>query len=182
MGKSIKIILWWWILPKWFFWKRKKRIWLVLFPFNFWSSYKLKKILKKEKPDLIRFNSLLRRLWPNVIRTAQSWRKKEKNNAKIWMMYHDFWYFCSFPSELYHIEDCKTPLTKKIFLSSWKWKNIIIKLAIWFKYYRLLPLKNVLKKYIDLHLTPSDCVTKIAQKSYNISEKKCRTFPHFIQK
>ncbi|MBR7036387.1 hypothetical protein IKI14_00520 [bacterium] len=50
------------------------------------------------------------------------------------------------------------------------------------KYYWLQPLKNALKKEIDLHLSPSDCITNIARDSYKISEKKCKTFPHFIQK
>ena len=129
-------------------------------------------ILEEEKPDIIWFNSLLRWLWPNVVRTAWKWRKKEKADSKFWMMYHDFGYFYPFPSELYHIEDCKTPLTKKNFTSTYKWKNPITKLAVLCKYYRLQPLKRVLKKEIDLHLSPSDCITNIARESYKITEKK----------
>ena len=177
-----EVILWWSTLPSWFKWKWKKRLWLVLFPFNFWSSDNLKNILDKEKPDIIWFNSLLRWLGPNVVKTAWKWRKENKSGCKFWMMYHDFGYFYPFPSELYHIEDCKTPLTKKNFVSAYRWNNVVTKLAVWFKYYRLQPLKKVLKKEIDLHLAPSDCVTIIARDSYKISEKKCRSFPHFIQK
>ncbi|MBO7095171.1 hypothetical protein J6V86_03210 [bacterium] len=55
-------------------------------------------------------------------------------------------------------------------------------MAVWFKYIRLQPLKKVLKKEIDLHLSPSDCITNIVRDSYKISEKKCKSFPHFIQK
>jgi len=176
------VILWWWILPRWFVWKWKKRIWLILFPFNIRSGNKIKKVLRDEKPDLIWFNSLLRWLWPNVVKFAYNWKNRESNQTKIWMMYHDFWYFYSFPSELYNLDDCKTPLTKENFLSSWKCKNIIMKLAIFFKYYWLLPLMNTLKKCVDLHLTPSECVTKIASESYNLNGNKCKSFPHFIQK
>ena len=177
-----KVILWWSTLPAGSKWQRKKRFWLFLSPFNFWSSSDLKDILKKEKPDIIWFNSLLRWLGPNVVKTAWKRRKENKSACKFWMMYHDFGYFYPFPSELYHIEDCKTPLTKKNFVSAYKWSNPITKLAVWCKYYWLQPLKKVLKKEIDLHLSPSDCITNIAHDSYWIQEKKCRSFPHFIQK
>lgn len=177
-----KVILRWSVLPNWSKWQRKKRVWLLLSPLNFRSISNLRNILEKEKPDIVRFNSLLRWLWPNVIKVAWTWRKKSKSDCKFWMMYHDFWYFYPFPSKLYHIEDCKTPLTKKNFLSAYKWNNFITKFAVLCKYYRLQPLKKTLKKEIDLHLAPSDCVTNIARDSYRISEKKCKSFPHFIQK
>lgn len=177
-----EVILRWSTLPAWSKWQRKKRFWLLLSPFNFWSVNSLNEVLEEEKPDIIWFNSLLRWLWPNVVKTAWKRIKKEKTNCKFWMMYHDFGYFYPFPSELYHIEDCKTPLTKKNFLSAYKWKNLVTKLAVLCKYYWLQPLKNVLKKEIDLHLAPSDCITNIARDSYKITEKKCKSFPHFIQK
>ena len=181
-SKWHEVILRWSTLPSWSKWQWKKRFWLLLSPFNFWSSSDLKDILKKEKPDIIWFNSLLRWLGPNVVKTAWKRRKENKSDCKFWMMYHDFGYFYPFPSELYHIEDCKTPLTKKNFVSAYKWSNPITKLAVWCKYYWLQPLKKVLKKEIDLHLSPSDCITNIAHDSYWIQEKKCRSFPHFIQK
>ena len=177
-----EVILRWSTLPAWSKWQWKKRFWLLLSPFNFWSTVSLKQLLENKNPNIIWFNSLLRWLWPNVVKTAWKWRKKEKSDCKFWMMYHDFGYFYPFPSELYHIEDCKTPLTRENFLSAYKWKNPITKLAVRFKYYWLQPLKKVLKKEIDLHLSPSDCITNIARDSYEISDKKCKTFPHFIQK
>ena len=177
-----EVILRWSTLPVWSKWQRKKRFWLFLSPFNFWSTGSLKEVLENEKPDIIWFNSLLRWLGPNAVKTAWKWRKKEKSDSKFWMMYHDFGYFYPFPSELYYIEDCKTPLTKKNFLSAYKWNNLVTKLAVLCKYYWLQPLKKVLKKEIDLHLAPSDCVTNIARDSYKISEKKCKSFSHFIQK
>ena len=181
-SKWHEVILRWSTLPSWSKWQRKKRFWLLLSPLNFWSSSNLKNVLEKEKPDIIWFNSLLRWLGPNVVKTAWKRRKENKSACKFWMMYHDFGYFYPFPSELYHIEDCKTPLTKKNFVSTYKWSNPITKLAVWCKYYRLQPLKKVLKKEIDLHLSPSDCITNIARDSYRIAEKKCKSFPHFIQK
>ena len=181
-SKWHEVILRWSTLPSWSKWQWKKRFWLLLSPFNFWSTGDLKKVLEKEKPDIVWFNSLLRWLGPNVVKTAWKWRKNEKSDCKFWMMYHDFGYFYPFPSELYFIEDCKTPLTKKNFVSAYKWKNLITKLAVLCKYYWLQPLKKALKKEIDLHLSPSDCITNIARDSYKISERKCKSFPHFIQK
>jgi glycosyltransferase involved in cell wall biosynthesis len=181
-SKWHEVILWWSTLPSWSKWQWKKRFWLLLSPFNFWSTGDLKKVLEKEKPDIVWFNSLLRWLGPNVVKTAWKWRKNEKSDCKFWMMYHDFGYFYPFPSELYFIEDCKTPLTKKNFVSAYKWKNLITKLAVLCKYYWLQPLKKALKKEIDLHLSPSDCITNIVRDSYKISDKKCKSFPHFIQK
>ncbi len=177
-----EVILRWSTLPAWSKWQRKKRFWLLLSPFNFWSTGDLKKVLEKEKPDIVWFNSLLRWLGPNVVKTAWKWRKENKSECKFWMMYHDFGYFYPFPSQLFFIEDCKTPLTKKNFVSAYKWKNPITKLAVLCKYFWLQPLKKVLKKEIDLHLSPSDCITNIARDSYKIAEKKCKSFPHFIQK
>jgi glycosyltransferase involved in cell wall biosynthesis len=177
-----EVILRWSTLPAWSKWQRKKRFWLLLSPFNFWSTSSLKDILKKENPDIVWFNSLLRWLGPNVVKVAWKWRKEEKSDCKFWMMYHDFGYFYPFPSQLYHIEDCKTPLSLKNFLSAYKWKNFVTKLAVLCKYYWLQPLKKILKKEVDLHLAPSDCITNIARDSYKISEKKCKSFPHFIQK
>jgi len=177
-----EVILRWWKLPSWFLWKFKKWFWLVYFPFNRIDAYKFKKILKKENPDLIWFNSLLRWLGPNVVKVAGKWRKKNKSDCKLWMMYHDFWYFYAYPSQLFHIEDCKTPLNLKNFLSDTKGKFLIWKCAIFFKYLWLQPLKKTLKKEIDLHLSPSGCVSDIARDSYQISQKKCKTLEHFIQK
>ena len=177
-----KVILRWSKLPGWSKWQRKKRFWLLLSPFNFWSSGDLREVLEREKPDIIRFNSLLRWLGPNVVKAAWEWKQESKIDCKLRMMYHDFGYFYPFPSELYHIEDCKTPLTKRNFVSAYKWKNLVTKFAVICKYYRLQPLKKILKKEIDLHLSPSDCVTNIISDSYRISEKKCKSFPHFIQK
>ena len=181
-SKWHKVVLRWSTLPSWNKWQRKKRFWLLLSPFNFWSAGDLKKVLEKEKPDIIWFNSLLRWLGPNVVKTAWKWRKENKADCKFWMMYHDFGYFYPFPSELYFIEDCKTPLTKKNFVSAYKWKNLISKLAVLCKYYWLQPLKKVLKKEIDLQLSPSNCITNIVRDSYKISERKCKSFPHFIQR
>ena len=92
-----EVALRWSTLPSWSKWQRKKRFWLLLSPFNFWSSGDLKDVLEAERPDIIWFNSLLRWLGPNVIKTTWKWRKENKYDCKFWMMYHDFGYFYPFP-------------------------------------------------------------------------------------
>ncbi|MDR2191037.1 MAG: glycosyltransferase [Candidatus Peribacteria bacterium] len=44
--------------------KGRLNIWfgLITFPFNFRSAWKFKRFLQREKPDLVRFHSLLRHL------------------------------------------------------------------------------------------------------------------------
>ncbi len=177
-----KVILRWNNLPAWWRWKLKKKLWLITSRFNWRDARRFKWILKSENPDIIWFNSLLRRLWPNVVKVAWEWRKINNTGTKFWMMYHDFWYFYAFPSKLFNIENCKTPLTKENFMLAWRWKNIIVKCAVMFKYSWLQPLKYILKKEIDIHLTPSECITNIMRDSYQIANKKCKTFSHFIQK
>ena len=64
-------------------------------------------------------------------------------------MYHDFGYFYPFPSKLYHIEDCKTPVTKKNFTSAYKWKNPITKFTDNFAFEIIIEVLAELKKEIE---------------------------------
>jgi hypothetical protein len=42
----------------------------LLTPVNFWDAWRFKRFLKREKPDLIFFNSLLRNLGRGVVKEA----------------------------------------------------------------------------------------------------------------
>ena len=97
------------------------------------------------------------------------------------MMYHDFGYFYPFPHKLFHLEDCKTPLSLKNFMKGAKKENLIGKCAIFFKYFWLRGLVKILKKSIDLHLVPSEFMVDTVVKSYKLSQKKVKAFEHFIQ-
>jgi glycosyltransferase involved in cell wall biosynthesis len=149
---------------------------LITTPFNFWSARKFNRFLKKEQPDLVRFHSLLRNLWPNVVRVAK------KRNIKSWMMYHDFWYFYPFPRKLFSVDEIKTPLTLHHFMASTKKEKRIRKLATKCKYFRMQGLVQTLKKLIDLHLVPSHFMEKILQESYGVPQGKVKTLQHFLQK
>ena len=82
------------------------------------------------------------------------------------MMYHDFGYFFPFPRRLFHLEDCKTPLTLKNFMYAVKDSGLITKLAVWLKYLWMRGLVKVLKKSVDLHLVPSEFMISVVSQSY----------------
>ena len=185
-GHEVK--LWWWYLPKW--WRGKLRIYLGLLfaPMNVWDTWRFKRFLKEEKPDLIFFNSLLRNLGRRVVKEGIKYKNKldsslcsEWQQVNIRMMYHDFGYFFPFPHKLFHLEDCKTPLILSNFMFSVKNAGIITKLAVLCKYVWMKKLVRVLKKSVDLHLVPSEFMVNIVSKSYWVSQKKVKAFNHFIQ-
>lgn len=142
---------------------------------NFWESMKLKRKIKKMKPDLIRYNSVMRYLGRAPLRISKN------SPAKKWMMFHDLTYFYPFPSQLTHENQIKTPFTLKHFLGSYPTKNPLKKLAIIGKYLSLCLIKKQLQKRMDTFLVPSDFMKDIVHKSYKIDNEKIKVFPHFIQ-
>jgi glycosyltransferase involved in cell wall biosynthesis len=169
--------LWGGYLPKGSWGRIRIYIGLLFAPINFWSARKFRRFLKKEKPDLIRFHSLLRNLWPNVVRIA-----KQHTKNSIRMMYHDFGYFYPYPKKLFFIDEVKTPLNFQHFMMGAKGEWRIKKLATLCKYIRIQGLVKTLKKSVHLHLVPSPFMENIVSESYQIPEKKVKSFPHFIQK
>ncbi|HBB04615.1 TPA: hypothetical protein DCZ39_07130 [Patescibacteria group bacterium] len=127
------------------------------------------------KPDLIRYNSVMRYLGRAPIRISKH------TSAKKWMMFHDLGYFYPFPSQLTSEHQIKTPFTLKHFLASYQTNNPLKKLAITGKYFSLLLIKKQLEKRMDTFLVPSDFMKDIVHKSYHIDNEKIVTFPHFIQ-
>ncbi|MEI8009066.1 MAG: hypothetical protein WCI00_06945 [bacterium] len=142
---------------------------------NFYEAIKLKRKIKKLQPDLIRYNSVMRYLGRAPVYVSKN------SSAKKRMMFHDLGYFFSFPSQLIHEQQIKTPFTLKHFLSSYATKNPLKKLAIIGKYLSLCLIKKQLQKRMDTFLVPSDFMKDIVHKSYEIDNKKINIFPHFIQ-
>lgn len=171
MWYEVKIF--WWKLPDWIIGKFAKYLWIFAWIFNFYEAIRLYFVIKKFKPDLIRYHSILRYLgWMSV-------RVSKFFPAKKWMMYHDFWYVHPFPHALTHIHQIHTPLNFKNYL---KWAHsILAKIFSAGKYLSVFLIRNTLKKHIDIHLVPSDFMIDIIQKSYKISPEKIQTLSHFIQ-
>lgn len=179
-------------LSKGWKWKLKIYFGLLFAPFNIFAAWKFKKFLKKEQPDLIWFNSLLRNLGRGVVEVATKYKHSldchvstsshSQWHVKLWMIYHDFGYFYPYPHKLFFVEDCKTPFSYKNFMFATRKEWIISTFAVWCKYFWLKGLVKVLKQGIDLHLVPSEFMVKIVIDSYKLSEKKVKAFNHFIQK
>lgn len=142
---------------------------------NFRASIQLRRKIRNMKPDLIRYNSIMRYIGRMPLRATR------KAKAEKRMMYHDMGYFYPFPSKLEREERIKTPFTFSNFLSSVETKNPIKKLAIIGKYTLLRLIQKRLKKSMDLHIVPSAFMKPIVHTSYRIDDEKITVLPHFIQ-
>lgn len=127
------------------------------------------------KPDLIRYNSVMRYLGRMPLRVSKN------SSAKKRMMFHDLGYFYPFPSQLTNEHQIKTPLTLKHFLASYPTNNPLKKIAMIGKYISLILIKKQLQKRIDTFLVPSEFMKDIVHKSYRVENEKIATFSHFIQ-
>ena len=142
---------------------------------NDWQAFRLKSLIRKKKPDLIRYHSVLRHLGRSTF-----WASKNLS-AKKRMMYHDFWYVHPFPHALTDVRQINLPLTLKGFIKSANTKNPLKILAIIFKFCSLSLLRRQFRRNVDFHLVPSQFMEDIIHKSYKISPSKIKTFTHFIQ-
>ncbi len=165
----------WYNIPKWRISKFIKYFWLARAFINFVSMFKIIALIKKQKPDIIRYHSTLRRVWRLWILASKNFKWKK------FVMYHDFWYFYPFPHSLNFVDQIDTPLTLKNYIKSADTHNPIKIIAILFKYISVYLIKNQLKKWWFKHLTPSDFMVDIVSDSYKISKKNIQAFPHFIQ-
>jgi hypothetical protein len=142
---------------------------------NIREANKLYKTIKKEKPDIIRFNSVLRYIGRLPLRASK------RSPAEKRMMYHDLGYFYPFPRKLEQEKDIHYPLTLKNFLKSAKTRNPIIIAGISVKYLLIKFIQNQLKKRVKKHLVPSPFMKPILHRSFDIPEEDITIFPHFIQ-
>jgi len=170
-----EVKIWWRRLPKWFFGKIKKIFGIWWGAFNFIDAFRLRIFCKKRKPDVIWYNSTLRRLWWMSIWV---WKFCAKER---WMMYHDLWYFFPFPKKLLYTKQIKKPLTLFSFLSMVNSIHPTVFFFVAGKYLSLSLLKRRLSK-IDKHLVPSNFLINILHESHNISKKKIFCLEHFLQK
>lgn len=175
-SKGYEVQIYWSKIPSWKVWKIF-RYFGIFFAFcNFVDAIRLKHVVNKFKPKVIRYHSTLRMIGRLPIKTLSS------HNSKKIMMYHDLWYFHPYPSTVCQENMVYTPLKLSNFIKSANTKNPLSILAICFKYYSVSLLKKSLKKSVDYHLVPSDFLENIVSKSYQLDPKKVQTLSHFIQK
>lgn len=155
--------------------KVKKLLGIGIGSFNLWEAIRLYFFIRKEKPDLIWYHSMLRRMGWMPLRILRN------HQVEKWMMYHDFGYFTPYPHQLYDTKALKFPLSLKHYLQMAETKNPIKLLLICGKYFSLSLLRKQLKKQIDLHLVPSEFMVPIVEKSFKLPKDKIQDFNHFIQ-
>lgn len=170
-----EVELFWWTVPSGILGKLVKYLGIITGIGNFWEAIKLQRKIKKMKPDLIRYNSVMRYLGRAPVRASKN------SSAKKRMMFHDLGYFAPFPSQLFQEKQIRNPFSLSHFLQTQPTKNPITILAMIGKYFSLAVIKNQLKKRIDTFLVPSAFMQNIVHKSYKIDNESIKTFPHFIQ-
>ncbi len=156
---------------KWFIGNMLRKIGFFWSFFNICAGIRLSFYIKKNKPDLLRWNSCLRMLGRFPLRMQRKFEGKQR------MMHHDLWYFHPFPSQVEQIEQIPTTWSVSSFCKNtiwWKkpfvaWKFLLLKL-----------LREQLKRNINLHLVPSSFIKPFVQNLYNIEDKKIKVFPHCL--
>lgn len=173
--KGYHVLLWGSECPSWF-WGKVKRLWgLWLAVFNCWDALRFHFFIKRENPDLIWYNSMIR--WNGWVPV----RATRAHRAKKWMMYHDLGYFHPFPSRVYELDQIRS-LTRLHYLEMTQSKNIFVFLCASWKYLSLKLLWIQLKKQISKHLIPSPFIRPYLRAAFDIQINAIETFAHFIQK
>jgi len=160
----------------WIFWKIQRYVGLVLAVLNNIFAWRLWFKIKKFKPDLVWFHSVVRWIWRESIWLAG------KMNVKVFFMFHDFWYFFPWPSKLTDIKDLPKSLKWKDFLKSAKTKNFIKLVFLFGKWINIRLIRNVSRKYVDKFLVPSEYMKSIVEKLYDVDADKVVVLEHFVQK
>ena len=170
-----EVILFWTSCPRWAAGKLKKYRGIALSIFNLWSWWGLTSVIKKEKPDLIWYHSLIR--WQGRFPVFQG----IKSSAQQRVMYHDLWVFHPFPSQVYKESDIHK-LSLKNFLREAKTQNPLKLLLVTGKYLSLKLLISQLKNQKIKHLVPSRFMVPIVERSFQIPAQNIQVFEHFVQR
>ena len=154
--------------------KRKKLAGIAWWVCNFVDAFRLWRLCSQRKPDVIRYNSVLRWLgWMSIWATKNS-------GAERRMMYHDFGYVYPFPYVLKDTKQVITPLNWKHFKTMAGTKNPLKLLLVLGKYISLTRIKKQMKS-MDLHMVPSLFMEGIVKDSYQLPANKMKTLDHFLQ-
>jgi len=158
-----------WKVPKFL-----KILWLPCTAWNFWFAKNLKKKIEEFKPDLVWFHSVSRFAgWLPLFQT-------KSKDYKRWIMYHDLWYFCAYPSKINDEELLYKKMSFWNFIKTANTKNIFKLIWVCFKYLSNFTIYNNLKKdNFDKHLVPSEFMVKILLSQYWLIRDKIEVLEHF---
>lgn len=154
--------------------KRQRRLWLLMTTCNIPAYFSLKKIIKKEKPDLVWWHSTDRWLWRLPLRAVSKKTTQRK-------MYHTFGFAVPFPAHQY--EEKKLPKKRSLrhFLKAVPLNKRRQYPFVVAKYIQLSLMRSHIQK-MDLVMWPSDCVTHtIRQLWYTKKKTVAVTFPHCLK-
>jgi len=169
-----EVQLFWTKIPWGVFWKIIRYLWFFASIFNIYEAIRLFILIKKFKPDLLWYNSILRYLGRLSLFTDKFFKTQK------WLMCHDLGYFYPFPKSLIQESQIKLPLNLRNYISSAKTKNPIKILWMIWKYISIYLIRKQSKK-MDKILIPSQFMIEIVHQSYKIPKNKIHHFPHFIQ-
>jgi len=166
----------------------KRRALFFLSSYNIFFKHKLTNIIKKEKPDLVRYHSVLRHIGHQGIIN----KKDIPANSQTRLMYHDLGYFTAFPSNISFTNQIPQNLSRKEFFNKHKQasnnnsdqqqngiKKFITTLALRHKHRLLKKLHKQIEKNIDLQLIPSDYLKPHIRNIHQTA--KIETLAHFLE-
>lgn len=148
---------------------------LFLTACNISATRRLRNTIKQTKPDLIWWHSIHRVLWWLPLSLLY------KRTHLQWIMYHDFWLFHPYPSQVYS----ENQLIKsrdfigfmREWVKKWWWRAPLL-ICKWISY---AVIRYFLKRQIDLHLVPSPFMLPIVQNKWYIwTHAAMDVLPHFI--
>lgn len=163
--------LWW----EWFTWKvtfLDRLLWLPITAFNFVFKIKLENKIRTFKPDLIWFHSVHRFLGWYIFKGLKDYR------GKIFMMYHDFWFFHPYPSNLNNENDLLYSFNLKNFLIAANTFNPLKLVSVLLKFLACSLLRKQLLKNVDFHLVPSEFMLETLR-NYWVPIDEYLVLPHF---
>lgn len=155
--------------------KFKKYFYLIFSFFNFIFARKFQSKLQEYQPDVVRFHSVSRLLWPAVLQKIEKFKW-----IKI-MTYHDLWYFGLFADSI----SWENQIANKFSFWEFLWKSSLWKLLFPYSVFKYLKLKNIrkiLSKNIDFHTVPSDFMKKYVIDLWYWREENTEILANFINK
>lgn len=177
--KNLKYLLKDYFEVHYFWWEhinKTKKIWYLIKSFyNKEYAKKFNKKIKEIKPDIIRFHSLTRFLWPEVLKQVEGFK---------WLKiktYHDFWYFHLFANEVRDENQIPKEFSLKEFFKNSKKSKKLFFYSI-FKYFKLKKLRKLLYENIDYHTVPSAFMKDFVYKLWYASKDKIEVLDNYILK
>lgn len=149
-----------------------QRLFLMLLAYiNIYSFFKINNIARKEKIDMVFFNSVIRFIWIFGLFAAR-WKRKV-------IILHDFGYLHPYPSKVYQEEQLINSFSFKSFISIWRQRGVFSMIAAWAKFLYLKLFWYAVNTQIDEVLIPSDFYKEVLLQNKIVNKDKIVLLEHF---